>query len=160
MYQKIMIALDGSKIARAALGHAIRLAAAHNATLHAVVVAEYPGEYYTSLVYDPGAMRRAIDTHAQDILKEAIEGAERTGVIVEPHMLHGSELDDTVAECLEAAARDLAVDLVVMGTHGRRGVRRVLLGSVSAAFLKLTDRPVLLYPDRAMQTDGEHLVRA
>ncbi|CAM3615446.1 Universal stress protein [Bordetella sputigena] len=149
MYRKIMVAVDGSKIARAAVEHAARLAASERATLYAICVAEYPTAYYTSLVYDPSAVSDAVEADARKVLDDVTAAVAKTGVVVESHLIDGSEVDDTVAERLLQAARDINADLVVLGTHGRRGVRRVLLGSVAEAFIRISDRPVLLYPDKA-----------
>ncbi|OZI60602.1 universal stress protein [Bordetella genomosp. 11] len=149
MYRNIMIALDGSKAARAALDKAVQLAAQERATLYAVSVVEYPSDYYTSLVYDPAEMRKSIDVQTGDILKEAAKTVSSKGVPVQTRLVHNTSGGNTVAEQLDRVARELDADLVVMGTHGRKGVQRLLLGSVAEAFIRLTDRPVLLYPDRA-----------
>ncbi|OZI18819.1 hypothetical protein CAL26_14105 [Bordetella genomosp. 9] len=155
MYRKIMVAVDGSRIARAALEHASRLAASEGAALYAICVAEYPSAYYSSLVYDPAALASAVETDARKVLDEATAAVAKSGVMVESTLIHGSEIDDTVAERLLEAARGINADLVVLGTHGRRGVRRVLLGSVAEAFIRIADRPVLLYPDRAAHAAGD-----
>ncbi|AOB31309.1 hypothetical protein AKI39_12350 [Bordetella sp. H567] len=149
MYRKIMVALDGSETAQAALRNAIQLAAQEHATVYAVSVAEYPTDYYMSLAYDPNALRSSVDTEAGKVLQAAGEAAAGAGVTVVSHLVHGSEIQDTVAEQLRRAASALDVDLVVLGTHGRRGFKRLLLGSVVETFIRISDRPVLLYPGGA-----------
>jgi nucleotide-binding universal stress UspA family protein len=90
-----------------------------------------------------------IQTNAQAVLKEAASVAKRAGVEAECELLDkvGQRLGDIMAQ--EALA--WKADLVVVGTHGRRGVGRVLLGSGAEEIIRLCPVPVLVI--RADESD-------
>jgi nucleotide-binding universal stress UspA family protein len=77
-------------------------------------------------------------TAAQGALEDAIEKRRGKGVELKAHLRQADPRDAIVA-----AAKDLHADLVVMGTHGRRGIARALLGSVAEAVLRVSPVPVL-----------------
>ncbi|WP_116140471.1 universal stress protein [Trinickia diaoshuihuensis] len=144
MYKRILAAVDGSRGARLALDEAIKIAQASGAEIVAVFVVEHaPQLVDVGAVYMPeqGADAAQVDAataaldEARDLLREhGVAGAARA-------------LDaygDGIADVLARAADECEADLVVMGTHGRHGMRRVLLGSVAEALLRKAHTPVLL----------------
>lgn len=143
MYKTILAALDGSRGARLALDEAVKIAKASGAEIVAVFVVEHAtqlvdvGAVYTS---EPGA-DAAIDT-ATAALDEAREVFREQGVngVARAVDAYG----DRIADVLSRTADEYDADLIVMGTQGRRGVRRVLLGSVAEALLRTAQVPVLL----------------
>jgi nucleotide-binding universal stress UspA family protein len=71
-----------------------------------------------------------------------------THIILEPttEVVEVELLDDDIAHQIEKAAEAVQADVVVMGTHGRRGFKRLMLGSVAERFVRVSSRPVLLVP--------------
>ena len=137
MYDTILVPTDGSDGARAALGHALDLATTFDATVHTLFVVEqvYAADVGTERILE--AMR-AEGTRA---VEQFAERAEAAGVASVSDVRTGTphrEILDYVEE------HD--VDLVVMGTHGRTGLDRYLLGSVTEKVVRLSDVPVLTVP--------------
>ncbi|MFB6104686.1 MAG: universal stress protein [Halobacteriaceae archaeon] len=137
MYDHILVATDGSPPAAAAVDRAVRLAASVDADLTAVSVVD-------TLAYGVADVRSGV---AEDTLAEAadttlesvVETAEAADVPVSTQVLHGSP-----AATITDFAGDNAVDLIVVGTHGRRGVSRVLLGSVAERITRIAQCSVLV----------------
>jgi nucleotide-binding universal stress UspA family protein len=151
MYRRILLALDGSRCARHALDEALGLAVAAGAIIEAVSVVA-PGIKLADV--DSGFIdERELDTvsyaEAEAVLEEARLQFARRGVAGGVRMLdsHGA----SVADVLVLAAEASGADLIVMGTHGRRGVKRLLLGSVAEAVARSANRPVLLVHAPARQ---------
>lgn len=144
-YRKILVAVDGSSAAAKGLREAIRLAKAERARLVILhVVDEYPAfAALDGMVAAPGvdlvpAMReggRRVLAKAQAVA--ARNGLKAKGILRE--MLSGPAAYPIVRE-----ARKLRADLIVLGTHGRRGVRRMVLGSDAEQVVRTASVPVLL----------------
>ncbi len=146
MYDRILIPTDGSDTAEIAVDHALDLAT------------KYDAEVYTLYVVDTDAMDLSLGTEQVDRLRagkfgEMTEVRERaeaaTGHVAELARERGIEVvEDVTAGRPHAAIADYAddhdIDLVVMGSHGRSGVKRALLGSVTERVLRSTHRPVLV----------------
>ncbi|WP_346015816.1 universal stress protein [Paraburkholderia sp. PGU19] len=150
MYRTILVAVDGSGSSRLALREAVCLAASAHGVVHAVHVVHdapifsHPERDLTEFV---DAMRR----EGRSALVEAAQACAAAGVECHAELLEPAALSDDVASIVECQADRLHADLVVMGTHGRRGVRRLVLGSVAERFLRLSKRPVLLMRDDESQ---------
>jgi nucleotide-binding universal stress UspA family protein len=86
------------------------------------------------------ALRRA----GEDALNDAAATARALGVNAETALLTVVEASDRVYDAIEQEAERWPADLVVIGTHGRRGFRRLLLGSVAEGLIRVTTKPVLL----------------
>jgi len=137
MYRKIMVALDGSACSQRALDEAIRIGArARVRVVHVIDVAalsSYPAQYRVS-VREQGA-------HALEI---AYARALDAGIECETELAETRDVTDTIAKCLQRRAVQMLADVVVMGTHGRTGLRRLALGSVAEAFVRRSTCAVLL----------------
>ncbi|SAK51161.1 UspA domain-containing protein [Caballeronia fortuita] len=137
MYRTILVALDGSECSQHALDEAIRIGT--RARLHVVSVIDvaalssYPAQYRVNVREEAG--------HALDIAYARVLEA---GVACETELAETRNVTDTIAKCLQRRAAHLPADLVVMGTHGRTGMRRLALGSVAEAFVRRSTCPVLL----------------
>ncbi|WP_213304027.1 universal stress protein [Paraburkholderia sacchari] len=155
MYSRILVALDGSRTAATALDAAIQLARDSGAELQPLYVIDMPMLAYDVPGFDPSIVRdayveesRLISTDAQARMTAAgVKGAPRTAE-VEPGV-------EDIAQCIERAAANWGADLIVMGTHGRRGVQRLMLGSVAERVLRSACRPVLLVPARAVAPEAK-----
>jgi len=136
MYDAILVPVDGSDVADAALDHALSLAAATDAAVHALFVADTAQDSVTVVGTD---VIDALVEEGQSIVDRAESTAEARGVRVETAVEQGDPVDAIIEH-----AEGRGVDLVVMGTHGRGGIKRYLLGSVTERVLRSTDVPVLV----------------
>jgi nucleotide-binding universal stress UspA family protein len=141
-YRNVLVPTDGSDCATAAVDHALSIAAACGATLHALNVVDD-----SIIVGSPGGVlpENYLDS-LEDMGEEATEAlAERAteqGVVVETAVEKGRPGDG-----IKAYASDNEIDIVVMGTHGRSGVERFLLGSTTEQVIRTGTCPVLAVPD-------------
>ncbi|WP_049986980.1 universal stress protein [Halobellus rufus] len=134
MYETILVPTDGSDQADAALDHALSLARQHDATVHLLYVADSNRDSVTTL---GGEVVDALEQEGERILAETMEGLDGTVDVVDAIETGGPvETILDYAELVEA-------DLVVMGTHGRRGLDRYLLGSTTERVVRLSPVPVL-----------------
>jgi nucleotide-binding universal stress UspA family protein len=144
MYRRILVPVDGSPTARRGLDEAIALARATGAAIRVLHVIDEP---YAALGIDgicgaPGAILDLLRENAQRIVDEAAAPARAAGVAVDDAIedsLHGR-----VCDLVAKAAVDWKADLLVIGTHGRRGLDRLLLGSDAEQILRTAPVPVLL----------------
>jgi nucleotide-binding universal stress UspA family protein len=143
IFESIMVATDGSEIARKAVDSAIKIARLNKAKLYAVHVIA-PGETKVTL-HDPrdAEWKKAMREHLETQGKEATAYAETTGkienVAVESVILEGNPADQIV----DFAERN-DIDLIVMGTLGKSGIQRFLLGSVAENVIRHSKKPVLV----------------
>lgn len=144
-YRRILVATDGSKLSKKAVDHAIELAAITGAELVALkVVPRYPQSYFEGSVplgsEDVARIEKQWTEEAQAIV-DAIKASGATqGVKVKPVLAKS----DVVSDALIAAAKKHKADLIVMASHGRRGVKRLLLGSETQQVLTHSEIPVLV----------------
>ena len=142
MVHKIMVPLDGSAFAEAALPTAFHLARRDAATVELVMVQEAPlaiAHAGGAPVPDPGLDRelRRRARNYLDVLLGRIDASDRARC--------GTALmDGPIARTLGARARDTRADLVIMATHARRGMSRAWAGSVAGGLVPLSPAPVLL----------------
>lgn len=143
MYQKILVPIDGSETAKLGLDEALRVAKQQHSKLRlihvvneAMVMASYEGDTYA------GELRDALRESGKIILSEAERQLKDQGVEVETALLeaHGGQAGESIVQ----DAREWRADLIVLGTHGRRGIRRLVLGSDAEHVVRLTPVPVLL----------------
>lgn len=155
MYSRILAALDGSQTASAAFDAAIQLAHDTRAELLPLYVIDLPVLAYDMPGCDPSIVRDAFVEEGQIVCTGAQARMTREGVRGEPRSVEVELGTEDVAQCIERVASDWHADLIVMGTHGRSGVRRLMLGSVAERVLRGTHRPVLLVPARAATPDAK-----
>lgn len=147
MYSNIICAIDGSDLSTKALRHAIELAAKLGASLTAVTVTD------PSVVIAPGAEMIMVDTSSIITELEAAKAEAAKKVLADAELLaKGAGVAVKVvhvpskpaAEGIMDAAGEAKADLIVMGSHGRRGLGRLLLGSQAAEVLAHSELPVLI----------------
>ena len=143
MYKHILIASDGSELAGKAVADALALAKALDAKVTAVTVTDiFPTGPYSSIPL-PSMIDRyeaAAVEAASKILSLVSEAASKLAVACETMHIK----DQTPAEGIIAAASEKACDLIVMASHGRRGVTRLLLGSQAQKVVALSNVAVLV----------------
>ena len=145
MYQRILVPTDGSALSKKAIKSAVELAAGIGAEVVALnVVPRYPMSYFDGGVsVSPQEMARIEKQWAErgQSLAEAVEKvAASAGVKAKAVTIRS----DLVAESILAAVRKHKCDLVVMASHGRKGIKRLLLGSETQHVLTHGDVPVLV----------------
>jgi nucleotide-binding universal stress UspA family protein len=147
MYSRILVAIDGSPGAAHALRHAVGLAKGLSASLriiHVVDIGLLP--YGPELSIDIDALLDARYAAAEKILSTARDNVQAPGLEVETRLLDTATPVQHVAAAIAEAAASWPADLLVLGTHGRRGVERWLLGSVAEGVARRSTVPVLLVP--------------
>ena len=134
MYDARLVPTDGSDGATAAAEHAIDLATAHDATVHALYAADMPYSYD----FDAERLLEILEREGESVVEDVAERCRNEDVESVTAVRRG----DPSRVILDYADEN-GIDLVVMGTHGRRGIVRFLLGSVAERVLRLSETPVL-----------------
>ena len=141
MYKKLLVADDGSEASTAALDEAIKLAGGVGAGLHIVFVVFHPKTFGHPIV-NLAAVEDELRAEGQAILDRAVAQAREAGVAATTDMVEATR--EPIPVTLLAAAAKAHADLIVMGTHGRSGIGRAVLGSVAESLLRAATLPVLL----------------
>lgn len=147
MYQRILVPVDGSPASMRGLEEAIRIALSSGAKLmlvHVVNEAIYPAADVSGAFYEE--LLESMRITGSHILARAQALVRKAGVQFE------SDLVETIGGSVSALVLDTAkrwsADLIVMGTHGRRGVRRLVLGSDAELVLRSAPVPVLMVREK------------
>ena len=144
-FDDVLVATDGSDCAEDAVERATAVAAADGATLHVVSVVElaaYGPDAHSSLNID------TFEERAEAAAESAREVAESHGVDVETHVAYGGVHDNVLRGVERTGA-----DLVVLGTHGRTGFDRYLLGSVAEKVVRTAPVPVLTVRESGAESE-------
>ena len=141
-FADVVVPTDGSDAAEHAAGLAVELAAATGAALHVVHVVDLGVVWQDA---DAGQVLDALTESGREAVERVVERAETAGV----EGLEASVLRGAPHRAIVDYAADHDADLVVMGTHGRTGLERYLLGSVTERVVRLSETPVLAVPDAA-----------
>ena len=136
MYDEILVPTDGSDAAEAALEQAIELASAYGARIHGLYVVDVTS--YSTLEAGGDIVLETLEQEGSDAVERVFDAAERAGVDVTTSVVSGTPHRDILEY-----ADDHDVDLIVMGTHGRTGLDRYLLGSVTEKVVRGAGVPVL-----------------
>jgi nucleotide-binding universal stress UspA family protein len=149
MYTRILVAVDGSAHSERVLRHAIEAVRGTSAALRIVHVMDLgPLLLGPEFAIDIAPIAKARRTEGEEILAAAREVAQSAGVTAETQLLETGTPTRHVAEAIAGEAARWPADVVVLGTHGRRGVERLLLGSVAEGVARRSVIPVLLVPSR------------
>jgi nucleotide-binding universal stress UspA family protein len=149
MFRHILVPLDGSRLAEAALAPAARLARAMDAqmTLVHVIEKNAPSEVHSE-------RHLVTPDEAAGYLQEIARGAPLSGLRVETHV-HTAEVSDVARGIYEHTA-ELKPDLIVMCAHGKGGVRRLLYGVMAQQVITLGTTPVLIvHPSTEKQGEAK-----
>jgi nucleotide-binding universal stress UspA family protein len=144
MYNRILVAVDGSETSNLALKEAIKLAKDQHAALRFVHVVD------VSLIYiDLGApyvlqYQKALQATGQKVIDNCSAIVRDAGIEFDTTSIVVDTIGQHVYDAIEEEAKRWQADLIVIGTHGRRGIRRFLLGSIAEGVARVTSKPVLL----------------
>ena len=154
MYQRILVPVDGSPTSNAGLAEAIKLAKLTGARMQVIhVVDETPllmsGDGFAGM---PGDVFTLLKEAGQTVLDQARQTVHAAGIPVEATLFDSlsGRLCDRVAEQVQ----EWGADVIVLGTHGRRGVGRMLLGSDAEQIVRTATVPVLLV--RGTPSEADH----
>ncbi|MDX8468264.1 universal stress protein [Mesorhizobium sp. VK23B] len=147
MYKHILIATDGSELAGKGVAHGLELAKGLGAAVTFVTVSEpFPALAWGGAMAGYVAAdeltnyEESASKYAREVLEKCKAEADKLGVGAK--VLHVE--NRTPAEGILDTARTQACDLIVMASHGRRGIGRLVLGSQTAEVVSLTEIPVLV----------------
>ena len=145
MYQKILIATDGSLLSRKAVRSGLELAALTGASIVALkVVPRYPVSYFEGgvalSVNNIAGVEKQWAEAAMAVVDKVKADAEAAGIKAKAMTVSS----DFTAEAIINAAKKYKCDLIVMASHGRRGMKRLLMGSETMHVLTHSHIPVLV----------------
>lgn len=149
MYETILLPTDGSEGTEGAITNGLDIAARYDAAVHALYVidvAELLRVGYGGDRSDFEAAIEPLEAEAKRAVEDVRERARQRGVEVVAVVREGAPYETIVEYAAETDA-----DLIVMGTHGRRGLRRYLVGSVTERVVRTAAVPVMTVP---MRSDG------
>lgn len=143
-FEQLLLPTDGSLCSDYALGEGLHLAKTLGARVVLLHALEVPLSVYTmtdSMVIEP-SLREAAQKAAQETLQKARQRADELGVEAAVRLVDSPKLRPE--EAIVEAEAEAGVDLTVMGTHGRRGLTRLMLGSVTEQVLRQSPTPHLV----------------
>ncbi|ELZ24731.1 universal stress protein [Natrinema limicola] len=137
-YDEILVPTDGSDAAGAAVDHGLELARAADARVHAVTVLDTGDMAASPTLTPPTEVLKQLETERQNATDEIAARAREDGLAATSTVLEGQP-ERELLEYID----DHEIDLVVMGTHGRSGIDRLLLGSTTERLLRHASTPIL-----------------
>ncbi|WP_049987112.1 universal stress protein [Halobellus rufus] len=142
MYDRILVPTDGSECADRAVAHALDIAAQYDAELRVLSVIDSRDVSHSAPAISAEQIEKTLRERAESIVADVADRAEEAGVQVVTAVEPGIP-DDVVVDYAE----ENDCDLIVMGTHGRTGIQRYLLGSVTERTVRRSSVPVLTVRD-------------
>jgi nucleotide-binding universal stress UspA family protein len=152
MYERILVAIDGSATSDLALREAIELAKNQNAMLRLVHVVDVtPPAYMTAETASAVAIhfplaeyQKALQEAGETLLTTRATTAREAGVNVDTKLITVGMLGERIYEAIEEQSKQWPANLIVVGTEGRRGFQRLIIGSVAEGLVRISTKPVLL----------------
>lgn len=142
-YKRLLVATDGSETSDKAVNSGIQLAKDLNATLCIIhVVDVYPANLPFGI--DLERYQDSVRREGKQILEKAKELSDESAITTEIELIEIRNSTDKISEKIIKTAQDRQIDIIIIGTHGRRGFRRLLLGSVTEEIMRISTIPILL----------------
>jgi nucleotide-binding universal stress UspA family protein len=143
MYKKILVPVDGSPTAARGLAEAVKLAKGLNAAIRLVHVVN---EFVMDTAYAPALYHERLIESLREAGRKTLQDAEASAVAqgLKPETQILETIGGRAADSILEEAKRQGADLIVMGTHGRRGMRRLVMGSDAEIVLRSSPVPVLL----------------
>ena len=145
MYQRILVATDGSNLSSNAVSSAIALAALAGAELVALkVIPRYPMSYFEGGATVSVTEVARIEKQSADSAQLVVDAVQRAATAKGVKTKVVTVKSDLVSDAIISAAKKYKAELIVMASHGRRGIKRMLLGSETQLVLTHSHIPVLV----------------
>ena len=145
MYLRILVATDGSALSKKAVTSAIQLAATCGAELIALkVVPRYPQAYFEGSIPLSAEEVARVEKQWTESAQAQLATVERYAKAKSVSIKAITAKSDVVSDAIIAAAKKHKADLIVMASHGRKGIKRLLLGSETQQVLTHSHIPVLV----------------
>ena len=145
MYQRILVATDGSTLSKKAVSSAIELAATCGGELIALkVVPRYPQAYFEGSIPLSAEEIARVEKQWTESAQAQLAAVEKTAKAKGVSTKAITVKSDVVSDAIIAAAKKHKADLIVMASHGRKGIKRLLLGSETQQVLTHCHVPVLV----------------
>ena len=144
MYKTILVAVDGSDTSKLALQEAIKIAKNLGSKLYILHIAD---EYISSWLgasIDVSKYQESMRQYGKEILQAMEDQARKAGVDVTCQLIEFNDDSSRISEQILDYLDVCRAELLVIGTHGKRGVRRILIGSVAEEIIHTIGIPVLL----------------
>ena len=152
MYRRILVAVDGSATSDKALQEAISLARDGHAKLKVVYVIDEVSIYSGAQFLAQSEIEASWVKAGHEILDKARDAAKSEGIDAEVQLLETENIGEGIADAIAEAAKSWSADIVVAGTHGRKGLKHMLMGSVAEGIVRISPSPILLVHNRHAET--------
>ncbi len=148
MYGRILVAIDDSETSELALKEAVALAKDQKAALRIVHVIDISPAYLTvDTPYPFVEYQKAMQEAGEKLLANRVAIARAACVQVDAKLIAIEMYGERIYDVIEEQSKQWPADLIVIGTHGRRGARHLMLGSVAEGLIRIATKPVLLVRD-------------
>ncbi|MGO4331776.1 universal stress protein [Cupriavidus sp. 2TAF22] len=144
MYRKILLGVDGSRSSDLAVSQAIILAKATGSEVRALFVVDDSDVFYLAENSYPSWLMESILAMGHKCLETVANRLTEAGVPHSTKILEKPVAQGRISESIVREADYWGADLIVLGTHGRRGIKRLVMGSVSQGVVCESNKPVLL----------------
>jgi nucleotide-binding universal stress UspA family protein len=142
MYNRILVPIDGSDTSNSALKEAVTLAKDQHSTLRLFHVVDLTMTYSAVQAPHMSEHQDALQAEGQKVIVDASTIVRKEAIQCDSKCI--TTFDKHIYDSIAEEAKRWPADLIVIGTHGRRGVRRLLMGSVAEGLARVASRPVLL----------------
>jgi nucleotide-binding universal stress UspA family protein len=149
-YDRILVPTDGSAQVESAIEHAVEVADVHGASVHGLHVIGTDAFAGVAMETSWGSIDQLLRDDAEEAVERIRDLAAERGVPVRTEVVEGNPSREIVSY-----AESTDCDLVVMGTHGRGGIDRLLLGSVAESVVRASSVPVTTVPVAGADGDGD-----
>jgi nucleotide-binding universal stress UspA family protein len=140
MFKDILLPTDGSQGVEEAINCAIAIAKKFDSRIHVLYVIEPPRFGDLGLTVTLGQLVESLQEAGREIVSRTARSIRDMGVVAVEEVIR----EGHPAEEIVTYAREKGIDLIAMGTHGRRGINRLLLGSIAEEVARTADMPVLI----------------
>ena len=147
MYNRILVPIDGSETSLRALREAIRVGQCQQQAQLRLLYVIDTISYFPQTSTPPSYIKEVFSQaqgYGKELLEEARKEVERAGLQMDVRLIELKRATDRIPQVIANEAKAMPAELIVMGTHGRRGLNHLLLGSVAEGVMRLTPCPVLL----------------
>lgn len=145
IYKNILLAIDGSNVSNAAVEEIIKLTKGEKVHLRVIHVVDENIVYYGGPGFDHALLINGLKEEGKEVLDNAVKTIEKqTSVKIEKCLLELKLFQGKIADVIVEEAKNWPADLLVIGSHGRRGLGHFFLGSVAEHVTRIATMPVLI----------------